>query len=204
MLEFLRGGASDRKLRLFAVACCRRLWHLLGDECSRQLVELIEHCADNPNRNDRLSAAAWQHSQHYRIGLYVAAPPAAAMAHDAAGAGAWAAAWKVVTAAQRAVGLNDRTRVCDEDIPQANLLRELFGNPFRSVPIDPLWLWWSNQAVLGLARTIYEDRCFDVMPILADALEDAGCHDADILNHCRQPGEHARGCWVIDLLLDLR
>jgi hypothetical protein len=55
--------------------------------------------------------------------------------------------------------------------------------------------------VVTLAKSIYEDRAFDRLPILADALEESGCHDPDILAHCRQPGEHVRGCWVVDLLL---
>jgi hypothetical protein len=77
------------------------------------------------------------------------------------------------------------------------LLRELFG-PFPTVFADPSW---HTSDVLSLATGIYEERAFDRMPILADALQDAGCDNDDILNHCRQPGEHVRGCWVVDLLL---
>jgi hypothetical protein len=73
------------------------------------------------------------------------------------------------------------------------------GNPFHPIALDPMWLM---PSVKHLAEAIYEDRAFDRLPILADALEDAGCTNADILNHCRQPGEHVRGCWVVDLLLD--
>ena len=80
----------------------------------------------------------------------------------------------------------------------AILLRDIFGNPFRPVAADPKWL---TSAVVGLAQAIYEERAFDRMPILADALEEAGCDNADVLNHCRQPGEHVRGCWVVDLVL---
>jgi hypothetical protein len=77
-------------------------------------------------------------------------------------------------------------------------LRDIFGNPFKPVSVDRAWL---TSNVIGLAETIYADRAFDRLPILADALEDAGCDNADILNHCRQPGEHVRGCWVVDLVL---
>jgi hypothetical protein len=76
-------------------------------------------------------------------------------------------------------------------------VRDIFGNPFRPVAVDPSWL---TETVVALAEGIYQERAFDRMPILADALEDAGCDDADVLNHCRQPGEHVRGCWVVDLL----
>ncbi|MBL8795193.1 MAG: hypothetical protein JNM56_14910 [Planctomycetia bacterium] len=83
-------------------------------------------------------------------------------------------------------------------LSQALLFRDLFGNPFRPVTVNPAWL---TSAVVSLAQAIYDERAFDRLPILADALEDAGCDHADILNHCRQPGEHVRGCWVVDLLL---
>jgi hypothetical protein len=85
---------------------------------------------------------------------------------------------------------------------QANLLRCIFANPFRPLSsADPAWLSWNNGTVVRIAQGIYEDRDFDRLPILADALEDAGCTAPDILEHCRAPGEHARGCWLVDLLL---
>jgi hypothetical protein len=68
------------------------------------------------------------------------------------------------------------------------------------VTVDPSRLTWNSSTVVSLAQSIYTDRTFDRLPILADALEDAGCTNQDILNHCRQPGEHVRGCWVVDLL----
>jgi len=84
---------------------------------------------------------------------------------------------------------------------QAAFLQDLFGNLFHSVVIDSSWLAWNNHTIPKLAQAIYDDRAFDRLPILADALEEAGCTNADILNHCRQSGEHVRGCWVVDLLL---
>jgi len=81
---------------------------------------------------------------------------------------------------------------------QAALLRDIFGNPFRTVAFDPTT---RTEAVVGLARGMYESRDFAPMPVLADALEDAGCADADILAHCRGDGPHVRGCWVVDLVL---
>lgn len=80
-------------------------------------------------------------------------------------------------------------------------MRDIFGNPFRPVTIDSAWLAWNDGIVVQLAQGIYEERAFDRLPILADALEDSGCLDADILNHCRQPAEHVRGCWANDLLV---
>jgi hypothetical protein len=84
---------------------------------------------------------------------------------------------------------------------QTALLREVFGNPFRPVAVDPYWLAWNDGTVVRLAQVVYEERAFDRLPILADALEEAGCDNTDILSHCRQPGEHVRGCWALDLLL---
>jgi hypothetical protein len=81
---------------------------------------------------------------------------------------------------------------------QSDLIREIFGNPFRPITLDPSWL---TSTVIALANGIYEEKAFDRMPILADALMDAGCDNEDILNHCRQPGEHCRGCLAVDLLL---
>jgi hypothetical protein len=87
-----------------------------------------------------------------------------------------------------------------DEIVAAHLphLRDIAGNPFRPVAFDPAW---RTEAVVGLARGMYESRDFAPMPVLADALEDAGCADPDVLAHCRTPGLHVRGCWVVDLVL---
>jgi hypothetical protein len=81
---------------------------------------------------------------------------------------------------------------------QCNLIRDIFGNPFHRVCFTPASI---TSNACRLAESIYEDRAFDRLPILADALEEAGCTDTDILDHCREPGPHVRGCWVVDLLL---
>jgi hypothetical protein len=81
----------------------------------------------------------------------------------------------------------------------ANLLRDIFGNPFRPLTVNSDWL---TPTVQQLAAYIYESRDFSTMPILADALQDAGCDNADVLNHCRDTkATHVRGCWVVDLVL---
>ncbi len=82
---------------------------------------------------------------------------------------------------------------------QAALLHCIFGNPFRRVVLDPRW---RSESAVALARTAYDTRNFTLLPILADALEDAGCDHADLLAHCRDPKAlHARGCWVVDQIL---
>jgi hypothetical protein len=86
----------------------------------------------------------------------------------------------------------------EEQMAQVALLRDIFGNPFRPVAVDPAWLM---SDVRILAEGVYQERAFDLLPILADALQDAGCENDAVLGHCRQPCEHVRGCWVVDLLL---
>jgi hypothetical protein len=83
-------------------------------------------------------------------------------------------------------------------VPVSGLVRDIFGNPFRLVAFDPRW---RTSDAVGLARGIYEDRAFDRLPLLADALMDAGCDNSEILDHCRGEGPHVRGCWVVDLVL---
>jgi hypothetical protein len=88
-----------------------------------------------------------------------------------------------------------------EAAAQAELVRDVFGNPFRPTPaVDDAWLAWNHGIIDKMARVIYDERAFDRMPVLGDALEEAGCADADILGHCRQASPHTRGCWLIDLL----
>src|SRR5262249_4172122 len=87
-----------------------------------------------------------------------------------------------------------------ERAAQTALFRDVFGNPFRPMGIEPSSHVWNGGMVVNLAQAIYEERAFDRLPILADALEDAGCRDAEILGHCRGGDTHVRGCWVLDLL----
>jgi hypothetical protein len=84
------------------------------------------------------------------------------------------------------------------ELQQANLARDIFINPFRPVTFAPEW---RSEAAVGIAAKMYDSRDFGNMPILADALQDAGCDHADILSHCRGDGPHVRGCWVVDLVL---
>ncbi len=102
-------------------------------------------------------------------------------------------------AALHAVGYAIDGLLADCEPQQAALLRDIFGNPFRSVTLDPAW---RTSTVVALAKEMYESRDFSAMPILADALQDAGCDNDDVLNHCRdEKTTHVRGCWVVDLVL---
>jgi hypothetical protein len=198
MLEFLRDKANERKLRLFACACCRRIWRLLSDERSRKAVRTAERFADGLATRQQLRAARAYAADAYAFaqgGPYYAPAAHAACAHAAA-----ARAIDEVAEAARCAAAHPAT-TNTEEAAQAALLRDLFGNPFRPVTAAPAWLLWNGGTVVQLAQTIYEERAFDRLPILADALEEAGCDNADVLAHCRSGGEHVRGCWVVDLLL---
>jgi hypothetical protein len=92
----------------------------------------------------------------------------------------------------------DEAAAAAERAAQCDLVRDIFGNPFRTVGLDPSWV---TPTVVSLARQMYESRDLSAMPILADALQDAGCDSTDLLNHCRGGRIHVRGCWVVDLLL---
>ena len=107
--------------------------------------------------------------------------------------------WSAMTdpSCRHAVALSEP----DSDVEkafQADLLRDIFGNPFRPVAFDPTR---RSEAAVEIAAGIYEDRAFERMPILAGALQDAGCDHPDILSHCREPGTHVRGCWAVDLVM---
>jgi hypothetical protein len=225
MLEFVQGKPTDRKLRLFACACCHRIWALLDVESGKN-VELAERFAEGRAGNEemptpwpleglretpslpeewgKLRAIGWARDATKmaaalatdRMGLF---HPAWQAAYYAAGA----IAWEMVGAARKSSeaetwASNWNAAEAGEHKHQVTLLDDIIGNPFRPVAVDPSWL---TNGVVNLACSIYENRIFDRMPVLADALEEAGCTNANMLNHCRQLGEHVRGCWVLDLLL---
>ncbi|HEY7315561.1 MAG TPA: hypothetical protein VH643_39900 [Gemmataceae bacterium] len=101
-----------------------------------------------------------------------------------------------------AVAGNAAEAVPSEPPVQAALLRDIVGDPFHPISADSAWLTWHDGLLVSMAQKMYDSRDFSAMPVLADALEEAGCQDADILGHCRSGGEHVRGCWVVDALLD--
>jgi hypothetical protein len=197
MLEFLQGSASDRRLRLFCCACCRRVWDALTEAASRAAVEVGERYADglaSPEERAAAEAAAeavaFNEAQRREEEVPHVTQAALVAVSETVDATIWAA-WAASEAAQ--VPAEERRRQCD-------LLRDLFS-PFRPVAASTAWLAWNDGTVRKLAQAIYDARAFERLPILADALEEAGCDNADILSHCRGSGPHARGCWPVDLLL---
>jgi hypothetical protein len=213
MLKQLWGKVSDRKHRLFAVACCRRIWQLLSDERSRQAVEIAERYADAEATADELetasdaASAVWETEQEQALteGTWdreSLSPPytASAAAYNVAIPLGWWGGAPAFVPPDEII----REVIADgaaERVAQCALLRDIFGNPFRSVSVDPSWPRWNDRTIPRIAQGIYEERAFDRLPILHDALLDAGCDNEDILAHCRGAGPHVRGCWVIDLIL---
>jgi hypothetical protein len=214
MLEHLRGKVGGRKVRLFAVACCRNVWGSLNRDEFRRAVEAAEGLADG-----LVDGAGLARARRAALDVFAglrgnddgpgAAISAACLPAEAdASAGEW---WEdeldrgdplapaVLTSrhAARAAG-DDLPGMLAEYQRQAVAVRCIFGNPFRPAAFDTRW---RTADVLDLARGVYEDRAFDRLPPLADALMDAGCDSEDILAHCRSGGPHVRGCWVVDLVL---
>jgi hypothetical protein len=228
MLDFLQNKASDRKLRLLAVACVRQVWHSLSDVESRRATECAEQFADGlvgPKALSvayRMAAKAWRsiarpwdsttERPHYFAAL-------------AAVRATWSEGWEQGThravqdaafAAAKSIWAEDDYRQGDDGWresavaqkvfeQQSLLVRDVFGDPFDSLSSDSCSV---TPIVTNIARAAYEERRLPFgeldaprLAILADALEDSDCKNAGILSHLRGPGIHVRGCWVVDLCL---
>jgi hypothetical protein len=188
--------------RLFACACCRLVWHLFSDERSRKAVEVSERYADGFASQQELETAisaahvAYIDFQAPYLNDQVPFPGDAAFYAPAAAIYAIEASPFAAVAETGEIG--DKAMY----LAQSNLIGDIFGNPFCPIAINPDWLAWNDGLLVSMAHKMYDSRDFRDMPVLADALEDAGCDNADIVIHCRHPSEHVRGCWVVDLILE--
>jgi hypothetical protein len=204
MWEYLRGKGSPRRLRLFACACCRRIELALTDPRSRRAVDVAEKFVDG-SAPERELVTAWNNACWAADEIDDALPEeddyspayyAALAAHYCAiptvPKGDYAA-----EAAHAAFYALRAVETPGEAEAQGRLLCDILGRPASVVPNS----FWLSHTVLALAQVIYDDRDFADLPVLADALADAGCTDAAILDHCRVTGPHTRGCWVVDLIL---
>jgi hypothetical protein len=191
-----------RKRMLLACACCRRVWELFEDEKLKRAIELAERDADRYICTQELATShdgVLRMLHHLGWGLHHSCQPYIAV-HAMCNVDV-----PLVFAAIRSMvqhrdpyGAKQAKLLAAEKAAQSALIRDIFGNPFRPVTFSPEWL---TSTVVALAQHMYESRDFSAMPILADALQDAGCDNEEVLNHCRQAGEHVRGCWVVDLIL---
>jgi hypothetical protein len=195
MLEFLRGKASNRKLRLFIADGVKTLGAIFGKD-QEVLSEMHEQVAEGQATEEDLERfllrgmpELWEHRA-----------PGGNLPS------VWELARMVVRDRFKLAPL-ERSEVVTaesrsaENADMCGVLRCIFGSLFRPVTLDPGILRWNGGTIPRIARAIYEGGNFGDLPILADALEEAGCTSADILSHCRAPGPHVRGCWVVDLLL---
>jgi hypothetical protein len=201
LIKARRHAGYDRKLRLFACACVRNVNDRLPDGAWLTAVEIAERFADAPGCRADLddmyhtATRAWgeanqEWSAIISTGMSVLSPEAG---HAAL----------LASAHSCKVGLPKGTisrKVAMAAVRQRNLIlfRCVFGNPFRPVTFAPEW---RTDTAVALAAQMYEAPDFSALPILADALQDAGCDNEDVLSHCRGGGPHGRGCWVVDLVL---
>jgi hypothetical protein len=212
MMVELKSKASDRKLRLFDICCCRRLapyYAVIGLCGVPEAIDRAELFADGLVSEEELKRAqaalarsCFNDEEKQVINI---------AAH------ADLAIWTILTPAWEDQGTVHEhlwlTDAWEEMDPQrqfpnekfakefsilSNYVRDIFGNPFRPVAFAPEW---RTDSAIAIAKQMYESRDFSAMPILADALQDAGCDNDAILSHCRGPGPHVRGCWVVDLVL---
>jgi hypothetical protein len=208
MLKLLGGKVSDRKLRLFAVACARRVLHLATNERSHQAIEVAERHAEGMASGKEL-AAAMQTAPQGTAARACARASARSAAQVAARIAGWAVAWFTPTSISGKVATWDAEREAlkaSEGAVQCGLLQDIFGPlPFRPVEIHLAWL---NPTELVLAQAAYDNRSLPAgtldptrLAVLSDALEEGGCDNADILAHLRSPGLHVRGCFAVDLAL---
>lgn len=191
----LRLVESDRKLRLFGVACCREVWNLIIDVHSREAVLVAERFADGLASREELEVVK-RAALEAVVGADTVSVAAWKVALDAALDAALNVAWNVASdVAWNASGGGDRDATW-------NAVRRTQTEILRDI-VHPFWdgVISANNSIVGLAATIYEDRDYSLMPILGDALEDAGCTDVSVLGHCRSGKRHFRGCWVVDKIL---
>ena len=223
MVEFLGSKASERKSRLLACAYCRRAWGILRDIRSKEANEVAERYADGQAGEEERSlamdiASAAQQTlwDEFRSSAFIDRQEEFKATRELEVA---CAVWRTCLPSQAyandevvglpprqvAYAIGGRKGFASEAAVQSSVLHDIFGNPFRPITINPIWL---TLTVLTLAQSAYDER---IMPsgeldparlaVLSDALEEVGCDNNDILNHLRGPGPHVRGCWVLDLLL---
>ena len=192
---------SDRKMRLWAVACGRRTAGWVEHPDLSALLDAAERFADQPYRADT------HRRLERRADAAVQAVRAAGLGHEfyafalaVRAALDFSPCWNSVCALnQDAVCGSWEDDASDGEFQfQFALFREIAGSPFRPVAFDPTW---RTPAVEAVAAGGYAGRDFARLPVLADALDDAGCDAADLLAHLRSPGPHVRGCWALDLVL---
>lgn len=232
MIEYVSGKTSERKMRLFLTGCCRLIGHCFPEQFNREhIFGALESIADNPSiastyfdlryeleealaetpyldSDPLLNLEPWAAmTKHYAIMTILKAlepscnPKKEFSYHHVFTVVRFVKQSLLASTAFALPGHAEGYSLIKEtDIQLANLFREIMENPFCPMSIKPTWL---QHSLISLARTIYQTNDFELMPILGDALEDAGCDHEDALQHCRmQHHQHRRGCWVVDSILE--
>jgi hypothetical protein len=217
LLAVLHGKRMPRLRRLFAAACCRGVLDAIIDQECRLAIEVAERYADGLASREDLDEA-YRAAQEIAQNRFTLSQRALRAARTAT----WDV-WRLAYAAQLSCAPTQPDRASALILERAphlgheyekqtrkahcDLIRDIFGNPFRVVEISPSLLQWDQATIPKLAQAAYDRRALPSgtldaahLGILADALEEAGCTDDTILSHCRAGGEHVRGCWLIDLL----
>jgi hypothetical protein len=186
--------ASLRKLRLLMAGVCRRGWARYGMPAVNRAIDCAELYADGVATDSMVAELRGRIGTGWFWGI-----PAESLlcpaGQEVSAVRTFLTVLQNSSPPQVTDGVSAATWAIRDRAARANLLRDVVGNPFRS-GFDPEWL---TSTVVQLAEQMYGSRDFSAMPILADALQDAACDD--ILAHCRGPGPHVRGCWVVDLVL---
>lgn len=195
MFTHFRRHATKRKSRLLACGLCETYRRDFTEQASWQAVEIGYRIADGEeDEAERMRAFAEAEKVAIEIDGWHGGQSKFMIPALVVGS-----TEQVNEIPSRVLAAFDCNFYCNPRIAICLLFRDIFGNPFRPVTLSFSWL---TSTVLSLAQQMYDSRDFSVMPILADALQDAGCDNVEILNHCRGPGPHCRGCFVVDAILN--
>jgi hypothetical protein len=211
-INALKMKPSDRKWRMFACATVRSIANGIDNDLCRKCLEIAEqfadglvdvgilqqfqHAAEEQTWPDQWQGIPAPYTANFiagRAGITQKGRDCYAMARWVSGM-----VWQVIMATEEVHWENFETLRAKREEYECELIRCIFGNPFHPITLDSAWL---TPKVKLLAKANYDDRAFERMPELADALEQGGCTNQDILNHCRGLGPHVKGCWALDLLL---
>jgi hypothetical protein len=214
MLHFLQGKVSERKFRLIALGCCRQLWEP-ADRLTSAALAIVDQLAEAGALQTTMGSVRVPAGEAV-LNCGASEPLESLSAKDEGGGpeqvprSALPPLLASILADLACLRTNPAllarllvflTKAGLPPVRQTALIRDIVRGPLHPILFRASWRTWSGGVCLEIARRIYKERAFDHLPILADALEEAGCTDADILGHCRAGGEHVRGCWVVDLVL---
>jgi hypothetical protein len=202
LLGYANTQGWTRKIRLYSCACCRVAERLAPNDWMRDVIARAERYADGGLADSTIVRYRREAEKQWvsvssrtplppEAGIYLAIQDACRLNDD----GHMMLSWRRLVSRPNSL---QQTSERDAEALLRPPFRDIFGNPFRAVAFDPSW---RSSTAVAVARQMYESRDFTGMPVLADALQDAGCDNDDVLTHCRGDGVHVRGCWVVDLVL---